>query len=303
MDWGIFCSRCSGRQMGRTDNIPRRRWQSLAGAFTDGQGVMGWYGKIIGAVLGAIIGRGILGALVGFVIGHQFDRRLQSTRPRVQSDPHELQRMFFMATFQVMGHVAKSDGHVTQSEIDAARDAMRRFSLGKPEVERAIGYFNEGKRQDFPLEATLQELRRLTEGRPDLRRLFLQIQLEAAIRGEGLNVASRPVFARICSALGVSAIELAALEAMLRMHAASQPGGRAAPAPDVRLRDAYQALGVAPASSDAEVTLAYRRLVSQNHPDKLVANGLPESMIEAAHERTRHILEAYEVIKQHRGMQ
>ncbi len=264
---------------------------------------MSWYGKIIGAVLGAIIGRGILGALVGFVIGHQFDRRLQATQPRVRRDPQELQRMFFMATFQIMGHVAKSDGRVTQNEITAARDAMRRFSLGKPEVERAISYFNEGKSPDFPLEATLQELRRLTEGRPDLRRLFLQIQLEAALRGEGLNAASRRVFARICAALGVSAIELAALEAMLRMHAASQSGGRAAPAPNTRLDDAYQALGVDPGSSDAEVTLAYRRLVSQNHPDKLVANGLPESMIEAAHERTRHILEAYEVIKQHRGMQ
>jgi DnaJ like chaperone protein len=106
--------------MGRADTIPRRRYGSFAGAFTDGQGVMSWYGKIIGAVLGAIIGRGILGALVGFVIGHQFDRRLQATQPRVRRDPQELQRMFFMATFQIMGHVAKSDGRVTQNEITAA---------------------------------------------------------------------------------------------------------------------------------------------------------------------------------------
>ena len=264
---------------------------------------MGWYGKIIGAVLGAIIGRGWLGALVGFVIGHQFDRRAQSTRPRVQSVLRELQRMFFMSTFQVMGHVAKSDGRVTPGEINAARDAMRRFSLGKPEVERAIACFNEGKSEDFPLDATLAELRRLTQGRSDLRRLFVQIQLEAAIRGDGLNAASRPVIMRMCSALGVSAIELAALEAMLRMHAASQPGAGGASMPANQLRDAYQVLGVSAESDNAEVTLAYRRLVSQNHPDKLVANGLPESMIEAAHERTRHILEAYEVIKQHRGMQ
>jgi DnaJ like chaperone protein len=50
------------------------------------------------------------------------------------------------------------------------------------------------------------------------------------------------------------------------------------------------------------VTLAYRRLVSRNHPDKLVAGGLPQSMVEAAHERTRRILEAYEIIRKHRGM-
>jgi DnaJ like chaperone protein len=110
------------------------------------------------------------------------------------------------------------------------------------------------------------------------------------------------VFGRICSALGISAMEFAALEAMLRMHA-GRPGGASSerPAAD-RLADAYQALAVRPDASDTDVTLAYRRLMSQNHPDKLVANGLPQSMIEAAHERTRQILEAYEIIRKHRGM-
>jgi DnaJ like chaperone protein len=42
--------------------------------------------------------------------------------------------------------------------------------------------------------------------------------------------------------------------------------------------------------------------MSQNHPDKLVAQGLPESMIAAAHERTQRILEAYELVKTHRGI-
>lgn len=263
---------------------------------------MGWYGKIIGAVLGAIIGRGLLGALVGFLIGHQFDRRAASGRPQVSGSSQDLQRAFFRATFQLMGHVAKSDGRVTESEIDAARDAMRRFSLGPAEVDLAIRFFNEGKQADFPLEATLAELHRLMDGRADLRRLFLQIQLEAAIRGDGLNAASRPVFGRICYALGVSSIEFAALEAMLRMHGASQRAGGSGSPPADRLADAYQVLSVDARSSDPEVTLAYRRLISQNHPDKLVANGLPESMVEAAHERTRRILEAYELIKQHRGM-
>ncbi len=64
----------------------------------------------------------------------------------------------------------------------------------------------------------------------------------------------------------------------------------------------YEALGVATGAVDAEVTKAFRRLMSQNHPDKLVAQGLPESMIAAAHERTQRILEAYELVKTHRGI-
>jgi DnaJ like chaperone protein len=266
---------------------------------------MGWYGKLIGAVLGAIIGRGLFGAIVGFIIGHQFDRRAGGTtrpaRPRTVPS-RDLQSLFFRATFQVMGHVAKADGRVTEQEIEAARATMRRFSLSDADVQRAIGLFTEGKSPDFALEDTLEAFRDASAGRADLRRLFVQIQLEAALQAGGVTAPARAVFARTCSALGISAIEFAALEAMLRMRGqAGATGAAARPAAD-RLADACQVLGVRPDASDADVTLAYRRLMSQNHPDKLVANGLPQSMVEAAHERTRQILEAYEVIRKHRGM-
>ena len=297
----------------------------------------GWYGKIIGAILGAIIGRGLLGAIIGLVLGHQFDvagarnrrrdalGRRESTR-EVGSDsgsadvddaesagahdPAAMRRAFFEATFEVMGHVAKSDGLVTTQEIDAARQAMRRFALGDDERQRAIELFTSGKRPDFPLEATLERLYRLAGGQPDLRRLFVQIQLEAALQGNGLSARPRVVFARICRTLRISPLEFASLEAMLRMHASAtgsrqSAGGAAASAAArsaARLKDAYEVLGVAPGTADPDVTRAFRRLMSQNHPDKLVAQGLPESMVAAAHERTQRILEAYETVKNHRGM-
>ena len=268
---------------------------------------MFWYGKLMGLVLGALIGRGWVGALIGFVIGHQFDRRAaQQARirePGVSSI--ELSSAFFRATFQTMGHVAKADGRVTESEIDAARQAMRRFSLNDAQVRTAIGLYTEGKRADFPLDDTIRGLRDLARGRPDLCRVFMQIQLEAALHGGGIGPAPRAVLMKIAGLLGLSALEFASLEAMLRMRG-SRPGSasgvRGAHAAAERLADAYQVLGVPAAASDAEVTKAYRRLMSQNHPDKLVANGLPESMIAAAHERTRRILDAYEVVKEHRGI-
>jgi DnaJ like chaperone protein len=263
---------------------------------------MGWYGKLIGAVLGAIIGRGLFGAIVGFLIGHQFDRKAAGARRAGSVPSRDLQVLFFRATFQAMGHVAKADGRVTEQEIDAARATMRRFSLSEADVRRAIDLFTEGKSPDFPLEDVLGDFRAGSTGRQDLRRLFVQIQLEAALQAGGLSPPARAVFARMCSVLGISAMEFAALEAMLRMRGGQAGAGPSArPAAD-RLADAYQALGVQPAASDADVTLAYRRLMSQNHPDKLVANGLPQSLVEAAHERTRQILEAYEVIRKHRGM-
>jgi DnaJ like chaperone protein len=280
-----------------------RRWRAvLQGRSLTVKESMGWYGKLIGAVLGAIIGRGLLGAIVGFVIGHQFDRRAQGLRTRVVPPSRDLQALFFRATFQVMGHVAKADGRVTEQEIGAARDAMHRFSLGAEDVRRAIDLFTEGKAAAFPLDEVLGGLRNASNGREDLRRLFVQIQLEAALQGGGLSPPARAIFARMCAALGISALEFAALEAMLRMRGAA-PGAAAGARPAAeRLSDAYQVLGVSADAADGEVTLAYRRLMSQNHPDKMVANGLPQSMVEAAHERTRRILEAYEFIRKHRGM-
>ena len=293
----------------------------------------GWYGKIIGAILGYIVGRSLLGAIVGFVIGHQFDvmsrrnalgrrtpdgtigadERSGEARP----GPDELRRAFFEATFQVMGHVAKSDGRVTELEIGAARAAMRRFSLTEADRLRAIELFTQGKRPDFPLEGTLERLRWLAGDHPNLCRLFVQIQLEASLTGNGLGDRPRAVFSRICRTLGVSPLEFASLEAMLRMHrgayggygpgtggargGAGAGGGAGPGATAARLADAYEVLGVTAQATDAEVRRAFRKLMSQNHPDKLVAQGLPESMVTAAHERTQRILEAYETIKNHRG--
>jgi DnaJ like chaperone protein len=68
------------------------------------------------------------------------------------------------------------------------------------------------------------------------------------------------------------------------------------------MQDAYSILGIANSASDADVTKAYRRLMSQNHPDKMAANGLPESMKSVAEEKTRQIRAAYEAIKEARGM-
>lgn len=271
---------------------------------------MSWHGKFFGALLGALVGRGWVGALIGMLIGHQFDRRNAGPSARGQGTAGELRLVFFQSTFQVMGHVAKADGRVSEQEIGAARATMARFSLNENDRRRAIDLFTDGKRPDFPLESTLRRLRSLAGGQPELCRMFVQIQLEAALQGNGLNPASRQVLMRICGVLGVSALEFASLEAMIRMHAhrygAGASAGGPGPGPSSRtaseLEDAYEVLGVSAEAGDAEVTKAYRRLMSQNHPDKLVSQGLPESMVAAAHERTQRILEAYETVKNHRGM-
>ena len=74
------------------------------------------------------------------------------------------------------------------------------------------------------------------------------------------------------------------------------PGGRSA------LDEAYEVLGVGAGASDAEVKRAYRKQMSENHPDKLVARGLPESMLEVAKQKTQAIQAAWERVREARGM-
>ena len=84
-----------------------------------------------------------------------------------------VQEAFFRSTFQVMGHIAKADGRVSEEEIRAARAMMNELRLGENEVRFAIELFREGKAADFPLEATLQQLYRACRNRPDLCRMFM----------------------------------------------------------------------------------------------------------------------------------
>jgi DnaJ like chaperone protein len=72
--------------------------------------------------------------------------------------------------------------------------------------------------------------------------------------------------------------------------------------PAVALDDAYKALGMSKDSTDAEVKRAYRKLISQYHPDKLIGQGMPEDMIAMATEQAKEIQVAYDLVKKSRGM-
>lgn len=259
-----------------------------------------WQGKALGALIG-VLTAGPVGALFGTFIGHLFDAQAQSPPSRTRAASADgVQEAFFRATFQVMGHLAKADGRVSESEIRAARAIMSELRLGEREIGHAIELFTEGKAPDFPLEEALADLHRLSGDRSDLRRMFVQIQLQAALWGDSLNGAGRRVLRRICAALDVSAYELVQMEALLRMQRSRSEADRA-PAVD-RVAEAHDVLGVPRSASDKEVTKAYRRLMNQNHPDKLHAKGLPEPMMRMAEEKTRQIRAAYEIIREARGI-
>jgi DnaJ like chaperone protein len=270
--------------------------------------IMRWTGKVVGGVIGLMAG-GPFGAAIGALVGHQFDNAVDEgdrlSGPRSTVTPTQVAEQFFLSTFRVMGHVAKSDGRVTEQEIAAARGVMTALRLDAVQVAVAINEFSKGKQPSFDVMDELRRLARALEGRPDMVRIFLEIQLRAALAGNNLEGPVRKYLNRVASSLGVSVLELAQIESILRIQRGNfsrEQRSTSSTSNAQQLVLAYQVLECESTVTNDEVVKAYRRALSRHHPDKLKANGLPESMLEHAKERTQQIIEAYELIKERRGM-
>ena len=270
-------------------------------------------GKVVGAIVGLMLFRSPWGAIIGLILGHFYDQSVSAVRRPGGAGVLEIGERFFTATFEVMGHVAKSDGRVSEEEIAAARKVMAELRLNGIQIHAAIAHFTRGKSPEFDLDATMRQFAEACANRPDLMRIFLEVQVRASLEGVDMQGPARLAIQKVAELLDVSRIELAHMEAVLRIRREQfkagagrnggfgGTGGQAPPRSGAQLNAAYQVLEVDPKATDEEVAKAYRRQLSKHHPDKLKANGLPDSMLEHAKQRTQQIIEAYELIKSARG--
>ena len=258
-----------------------------------------WIGKLVGTLLGSFFGIPI-GSIVGCWLGHQVDvallKNLTGNLRQSSWDRSQAQQAFFEATFSIMGHIAKADGRISKEEIRMAETVMTQMRLNPQQRQIAIALFNEGKQAQFPWRDKLLLLKQHCRSNLALLQLFVEIQYRAA-QTDGLSPAKQALFSELCQLLGLRPFNFGHFKAhyqqqQRRYHqASSQPS----------FSDPYEILGLKPDASDQEVKRAYRKLMSQHHPDKLVAQGLPEEMIKLATEKTQHIKQAYEEIRLKRG--
>jgi DnaJ like chaperone protein len=256
---------------------------------------MSWNGIFLGALIGFLLTRSAWGAVAGAIIGYMLDPGAAGRRGAAHGGA-TVSSEFFRTTFEIMGYVAKSDGRVSEAEIDAARALMRDLRLNGADINAAIACFQTGKAAGYDAELAIERLREVCGLRYDLLRTFVDLQLRAALAGNGMSPPARRVLTGIAARLGLSAAEFAAMEASLRARRGPANGKV------TNLAECYAELEVEASISDQELVKAYRRQMSRHHPDKLVANGLPESMAQMAKEKTQRIQEAYELIRESRGM-
>jgi DnaJ like chaperone protein len=270
-----------------------------------------WSGRLLGLILGGFIFHGP-GLIIGLIIGYLYDAGIlrrwfyDVTGQKDKGDRSYTQDIFFYTTFSVMGYIAKADGQVTERDIDYARSVMRQLNLDEAAKRRAIEAFNAGKNPDYNLDASLDTLKRACWYKPDLLKFFLESQIHMAQANGTLGVRAQAVITKICQHFGIAASPFSQQHSNYSHYQQSgsdyssyqqstytRPDG---------LDEAYRLLGILKDATDAEVKKAYRKQMSANHPDRLIAKGVPEEMIKIATQKTQQIKKAYEDICSARGL-
>lgn len=261
-----------------------------------------WYGKIIGCFLGYAMTHSPVGALFGLLIGNFFDRGLSAHFSQFNATWYDekretVQKIFFEATFTIMGHVAKADGRVSENEIQMARNMMSELHLSREQKQLAKGYFNTGKAADFDMTRLLTLLLNACRHNPDLLKLFMDIQYRYA-QVDGLSSQKLQLLDTIFRTMGFAPLnqQYRYNEDFSGQRYSGSSQGQQAGTTSHSLTQAYAILEIDPSASKQDVKRAYRRMISKNHPDKLIAQGLPEKMIKLANDKTQKITRAYEEI-------
>ena len=255
--------------------------------------------KIIGILIG-YYWHGLFGALFGYFVGSFIDRSIAYGVGGVNplSRAHR-QSVFLGTVFVLMGKVAKADGRVSEEEIAYVEQMFQKLGMSPEHRQQAIVLFKKGASPDFDISPTLQEFISVCGHTSNLKQMLLVYLIVMAHADGSFDSAEENLLKDIARNLGYSEDAFRHILEMVtnQTHFA---GGQASVASS--LEDAYKALGVNKDTSDQDIKRAYRKLMSQYHPDKLMGQGMPEDMIKMATAQAQEVQVAYDLIKKSRGI-
>jgi DnaJ like chaperone protein len=237
---------------------------------------MSIWGKLAGAAAGLAVG-GPLGALIGGVAGHIIVDRDTDAEP-------DKQVAFTIGVIALGAKMAKSDGQVTRDEVSAFKDV---FKVPESEAQNVARVFNMAKQDVAGFESYAKQLSTLFKDDPEMLHNILEGLFHIAEADKSLRDRERDYLATVARHFGIGDAEF---RYILARHV-----------PDQR-PNPYDVLGIAADISDDELRRHYYKLAQDNHPDKLIARGMPEEFINIANKKIAAINEAYAEIRRERRL-
>lgn len=240
------------------------------------------WGKIIGGAAGLALG-GPIGALLGATAGHAVDRFTSSDSPK-DEEAATKKIAFTIGVVVLSAKMAKADGVVTRDEIAAFREV---FHIPPDEVRNVGRVWDMARRDVEGFEVYAQQIARLfNPGSPVLEELLLSLFHIA--KADGVVHQNEVAYLeRVAEIFGFDELAFQRIRAV---------------AGDKDAEDPYSVLGVPQTAEDAEIKSTYRKLIREHHPDRLIAEGLPEEFVAAATEKMAAINAAYDRIAKQRGL-
>ncbi len=237
--------------------------------------------------------------LLAYFIGGGIDRArdlgLGAINPLASG---QRKQVFLETTFVLMGKLAKVDGHISKDEINHVEDFIQKMGMSAEHRQQAINQFKRGSAPDFNIDATLNAFIAHCGQTLHLKQVLLMYLIVMAVADGEVDLQEEAFLKQVANRLGYSDIEF---RQMLDMVLNQSHFSQGSPVSASSLDDAYKALGVTADQSDQDIKRAYRKLMSQYHPDKLIGQGVPEDMVKVATEQAKEIQVAYDLIKKHRA--
>lgn len=245
---------------------------------------MSIWGKIIGGAAGLALG-GPIGALLGAVAGHAVDKMTTEEAGAPIDETASTRKVAFtIGVIVLSAKMAKADGVVTKDEIAAFREV---FHVPDDETRNVGRVWDQARKDVAGFELYAQQIAKLfNPGSPVLEELLGSL-LHIAKADGVVHENELAYLERVAEIFGIDAL---AFQRLLSVHGAGAGD------------DPYGILGVEPGASDDEIKASYRKLIRENHPDRLIAEGMPEEFVRQANDKMAAINAAYDDIRKARGL-
>ncbi|QJC29023.1 co-chaperone DjlA [Enterobacteriaceae endosymbiont of Plateumaris rustica] len=170
---------------------------------------MYYWGKLIGFLVSIIFGNSLSSIIFGIVVGSIIDKVNEIYNESQYFDNKELiKKIYAKIIFEVMGHISKSKGFITNKDIKVTLDLMKKMNLNKKEILFAQNSFNNGKKDDYPLINKLNNLYNIIIARDDLIENFVKIQIKIAFINNYLHKKTKKILFIIFNELNISEVQI-----------------------------------------------------------------------------------------------